>query len=621
MSAEALLAGFGRGPGVKRLRERIGGGGSIVDEPPLLLSAGGSGSRGGTSSTLCVVYGDPSGGDRLTAGQGRPAGTQPAELLAAAFDQRGEEAFGLLGAGFLALLWERERRRLLVVADPMGTGSAFFHVSGPDVLIAGEVAPLLALLPSRPPVDDLSMALWLSRSSPRAGATLLSGVRRVPGGHVLRVEAGGASLERWWSPRYRAPSIHERPAAVRVLREAMDGAVTRAAAGTANPGLMLSGGFDSAALAARFTAVRPGARLRSYSRVFPDHPEADESARIDAILATLGIEGAVVPFAGGSALGEVARFVDAWGLPPASPNLFIWRGLLQRAAREGVDVMLDGEGGDEVFGCSPALLADHLRRGRGLHLLRLARRLPGMTGAPESRWIRRAISEYGLRHAVPPGLHTFARRARGEAGRAKPWLSAAARARLVAEESPYGWKRLPGPRWWASLVDGLVIAPDAFGAFDQLRRDARLVGLRFSHPWRDMTLIERVLDLSPDLAFDPDRDRPIAREAVADRLPPGLLAGTDKAYFNDPLTDAISGPDAALATSLVLEPPDELVPFLDPGGVEALLRGPSGRAWALDVWRLAAASIWLRSLAEPETLAELVDGNAEDGFNPRSKSL
>ena len=55
--------------------------------------------------------------------------------------------------------------------------------------------------------------------------------------------------------------------------------------------------------------------------------------------------------------------------------------LLRRAASDGVPVILDGEGGDELFGCSQYLIADRLRRGNVRGAIELARRLPDLGDA------------------------------------------------------------------------------------------------------------------------------------------------------------------------------------------------------------------------------------------------
>ena len=78
---------------------------------------------------------------------------------------------------------------------------------------------------------------------------------------------------------------------------------------------------------------------------------------------------------------------------------------MMASARElGVDVMLVGEGGDELFGWAPHLFADLLRRGQLLAAWRLTRRIPEVGADADARLRLRAIRKYGVRPLVPAAV-------------------------------------------------------------------------------------------------------------------------------------------------------------------------------------------------------------------------
>ena len=126
---------------------------------------------------------------------------------------------------------------------------------------------------------------------------------------------------------------------------------------------MLSGGLDS--------VVRRRLRPPAGSRYAPPTPVSFRpipGRRVGADPARLadhlGIDVLEFAFSGGSALDAAAEYTRRWALPPSSPNWFVWNPLYEVASADGIDVMLDGEGGDELFGCSPRLLADLMLAGR-----------------------------------------------------------------------------------------------------------------------------------------------------------------------------------------------------------------------------------------------------------------
>jgi asparagine synthase (glutamine-hydrolysing) len=432
------------------------------------------------------------------------------------------------------------------------------------------------------------------------GRTLYEGVRRLAPGALMRLGEGVAEPVRWWRP---AAGEQPATAAPAVLRAAMGAAVERALEGAERPAVLLSGGFDSASVAALARAPL------AYSAVFPGHRDVDESRAIAATRAALALRGVERRFEGGSALGPALEFLFAHRVPSASPNGFIWRPLVRRAAAEGITTLLDGEGGDELLGCAPFLIADALRAGRPLEAARLARSLPGMGARPRGgRWVARALRRYGLRGALPGGLHAALRRGRGSAGPGAGWLCERLERLHRDTHDPWAWKREPGPRWRASLLHTLVDGADALGVHDQLRREAQLGGVEFRHPFRDPLLVEAVLALDPRLAFDPHLDRPLARRAMAGLLPDEVRLRVRKPHFNPVLQAALAGPDAVAMRALLGDPRAEVRAYLRPEALAGWLAcGPAslrGRE-LLALWRALALECWLRLPAERERLESI----------------
>ena len=109
-----------------------------------------------------------------------------------------------------------------------------------------------------------------------------------------------------------------------------------------------------------------------------------------------------------------------------------------------------------------------------------------------------------------------------------------------------------------------------------------------AHPWRDLTLVELMLSLPPRLSFDPELDRPLAREAVRGLIPESVRRSDDKPVFNELLDDAFAGPDAEDLAGAVRDPGKTVAWALEPEGIEAV----TGPARTLVEWRIATAAIW-----------------------------
>lgn len=506
-----------------------------------------------------------------------------------------------LRGGFTVLLWDEGRRRGLVAADQLGVLAPVYRRSGDELLVALEVRDLLPLLSRAPGPDPRSLVRWLGSGSIDPDATLYAGVERLPGGHTLRFAHGRWSRSRYRRFEYRGTLKAPREHLEREVRDALERAVARRIDDAGSTGVLLSGGLDSAVVAA--TAAGSGHRLPSYSLVFPGHREVDESALIATVAAELGLQSTVVPFRGGHLLADAAAYIEEWELPPASPTLAVQLPLLRRAREAGATRLLDGQGGDELFGTPLYVLADRLVRGRLPRAWALARRIPGVPEHARSAVARRALREFGLKGALPHRAHALGRRLPGRgASWAPPWLTPAAASSYRAGWDPWAWKQAGGPRWWSGLLDSVTEQRERAGAHDYLRRRNALAGVEGGHALlQDLDLIELVLRLPPTLAFDSTYDRPLLRSAIP-AVPQAIRTRTEKAFFTPLFVEAVDVHDAAEIRRLVGAENAFVREYAQPELVRRhLLDAQPGRrgeatAWAL--WRLAVVELWLRRLSD-----------------------
>jgi asparagine synthase (glutamine-hydrolysing) len=598
---------------------------SVVVDGPLVLAWTASDERSAhvSDTTLCLLEGAlyDLGHLRRAARQG----SRPETALAAAYCEHGVDALNSLRGDYWTVLWDRRRHRGVIACDQMGGRSPYWASVGANQMFASELPELLAALPRRPDPDPVAMAHWLGGSGAPDGRTLYAGIRRLQGGHLLPLAPGARGASRYWAPQFQPPVASPRGEIVDRLRSTLDASLRRRLADVSRAGVLLSGGLDSSAVAALAVAAAAdappdgGPRLEAYSATFPGHPSVDESRWIDGTTAHLGLRSTRIVVTGGGVLAGALRYLATWQVPPVTPNFYFWIPLAARAAADGNQILLDGEGGDELFGLSPFLVADRLRDGRVRSALELVQRIPGSARPDASRRVWRLLRRYGLRGMLPPASHRIARWARGAERYTPSWMLADTARTWLETDSASAWKTLPGPRWWAGLVDTVTRAPGPALAHEQARRRAAMAGLDARHPLLDVDLIEAVLRVPPELAFDPRWSRPLLRDSVAGLLPDGVRLRPAKSTFDAAFHGAMAGPDLPAVRRILGSPDARIGVYVDLSAIrDGLLDpGPPERAarqsWAMRLWRLLTAECWLRSqedvsfaqrLAEREPPAE-----------------
>jgi asparagine synthase (glutamine-hydrolysing) len=565
----------------------------------------------------CWISGHLSNAATLRERFGLPPSTELPALIARAHSQLGPRACEILRGTFVVVSFDGGREVATIVRDHLGGRPLLRTQVGAGALFAEHERTILDLLPSTPGPDRLALTQWIERGSMPAGHTLFDGVRRIPPAHRVLLSADRIAIEPYWRPSFEGVLAGSGAAIAERLRSEAFAAVQRAAEESHRPAVRLSGGLDSACVAAGL-ASRAGTARRALAlgAVFPTHPETDEAELIEATARYTGLPVELVPFDDrASILTPAIEHIDRWTLPPVTPNLFVWRPLMASARRLGVDAMLDGEGGDELFGFAPHLIADMLRRGRVAAAWRLTRRIPEVGAQADVRMRLRAMRVYGASDLLPFAIKH--RRERHRAAVSPPGsllLPADASALLeLADGRP---SELDGPIWWRALAGDLTQGGEALGVAAHFRREAIDERIDRRHPFLfDVDLMRSVLSNPPRLQFDPDRDRALLRDALAGHIPEAVRTRHAKSFFTGLLPAGLAADGPLLADG----PTREDAPvraFVRSEPLEQLLRERPDRddiRAARQLWHVGLADVWLRTLEHPEYPRELLARVAQPG--------
>jgi len=274
------------------------------------------------------------------------------EVIAHLYEERGLDCVQRLRGMFAFALWDAPRKRLVLARDRMGEKPLYLHEQPGRLLFASEMKSLLhsGLVPFE--LDPPAIDQYFHYQFVPEPATPIRSVRKLEAAHLLVVETDPWRVaEHCYWRMEDAPPIEADP--IPVLRERLEDIgdlITRA---DRKVGVALSGGLDSSLVAA--LASRSNGALQAFSVGYQGRPPSDERRDAEALSRHLGI-----PF------HEIELDLD--GVVNSFPELNYWRddpiadiaghgyAAVMRLAREhGVPVVLQGQGGDELFWGYPAL--------------------------------------------------------------------------------------------------------------------------------------------------------------------------------------------------------------------------------------------------------------------------
>lgn len=484
-------------------------------------------------------------------------------------------AYAEYGAAFLAelrgmyafALHDAVRRRLILARDRLGIKPLFYVRLTDRIAFASEMKALLPLLPQQPEVDARSLRSFLENQFATGEETIIKDIRRVLPGEALFIDYGlRVERQRYWSALDVAPRDIDQPTATERLNGLMDEVMRQHMRSDVPFGLFLSGGTDSAVLAALLHEHGAG-RIRTYSVGFRDTAMADELDEAAAVASHFGLEHTPIRLDPVQLIGRIPH--TTWAADELMrdyaclPTSF----LAQEAGRD-LKVVFSGEGGDEVFAGYRRYRPTLLERW-GKSLLRPGTRGFRTRGQWQSRWERRLM-----------GPELRALDGQDHAPFLQSW-----------RQTPAAWSDLQRRQYTdltTALPDNLLVKTD---------RMLMGFGVEGRVPFLDHRLVEFGLALPDRLKIRRRQGKWLLKEWAAARLPAGHLA-RPKRGFHVPAGDLLRHPRLAGLGPRLAANRGIRRWFRTEGIPELVATQRHGRGGSRELWGLMQFALWHRLFIE-----------------------
>jgi asparagine synthase (glutamine-hydrolysing) len=508
------------------------------------------------------------------------------EALVHLYEEHGVGFAERLRGMFAVAIWDAPRRRLVLARDRYGIKPLYYHHVGDELRFASEVRAL-----PRGEIDLDALECFLAFNSIPAPYSIFRDVRKLPAGHVLVWEDGAVTIERFARP---GPALDndvrdgDEAELIEELRARLRDSVKAHLLSDVPVGVLLSGGVDSAALAA-LAAQETAEPVHTFTIGFAER-SFDERAEARLVAERYGTEHHELlvrpePKLLLQALAEAfdEPFADSSALPTY---------LVSQLAAEHVKVALSGEGGDELFGgyytYSADLFADRLAP-----LARVAR--PLVEALPAST--RRASLDYKAKrfvraaHLPPLERHhgwkeIFSTEARAELTGRSPAFDPVDvyRTRYAETAGAPQLARLQDVDFGVYLVDDLLVKTDRASMAHSL--EARV-------PFLDPLVTHLAFALPTRLKVRGLAKKILLRKAVEPLLPQEVVHGR-KRGFSIPAAAWLRGELEPFARETLSPENLRRQDFFQPQPVTRLIdEHVAGKEdWSRQLWGLLAFTLW-----------------------------
>lgn len=270
----------------------------------------------------------------------------------------GESAFLRFNGMFAVALWDRQERSLLLARDRYGIKPLYYSKQKGRFAFASEHKAITVMQGFEKTVNKPALLEYFTFQNIFSDQTFLEDISLVPAGHWLKlyVQSETTKLHQYWDFHFRKPEDKRTVAeCAEELSRLFEQAVRRQLVSDVEIGTYLSGGMDSASIAAVASRSMPnlksftcGFDLSSASGIELAYDERQKAEAMSALLKTEHYEMVLKAGDMERCLGKLVWHLEEPRVGQSYPNYYA-----SSLASRFVKVVLSGAGGDEIFAGYP----------------------------------------------------------------------------------------------------------------------------------------------------------------------------------------------------------------------------------------------------------------------------
>ncbi len=281
------------------------------------------------------------------------------EVILSAYQEWGEECVKKFNGMWAFVIWDKRHQKLFASRDRMGIKPFYYYASKDYFYFASEIKALL-INPEikRVPNEPIIFDYLLNASLDHTDETFFTGVKQLPGGHnlVIQLPEPGIHIKEYWDldPEKRLTGLSDEDYADG-FRELLFDSVRLRLRSDVPIGTCLSGGLDSSSIVCVINDLlkkekveQVGVRQKTFTAAYKDKMY-DESGFAREVVKKTGAKDFYTYPSGEKLFEEIDKIVYHQDEPFGSTSIYAQWNVFRLAREQGITVMLDGQGSDEML--------------------------------------------------------------------------------------------------------------------------------------------------------------------------------------------------------------------------------------------------------------------------------
>jgi asparagine synthase (glutamine-hydrolysing) len=302
------------------------------------------------------------------------------EVILKAYEHWGEGCLNKFNGMFSFALWDVKEKRLFCARDRMGVKPFYYYVDKDRFVFASEIKAFLEVDIERNANEQIVYDYLSQGLIDHTDDTFFYGIKQLSPAHYLVLSEGKVDIRRWWDIEDNKLTDLSDDEYARRFYELFEDSIRLRLRSDVPIGTCLSGGLDSSSIVCIANKLMfqgdyhreiVGDRQRTFSSCFEDR-KYDERVFIEEVIQKTNARSYYIFPEGKELFDLIPKVIWHQDEPFGSTSIFAQWHVMKLARENGVKVLLDGQGADELLaGYHGYFGTYYVDLARSLHILRL----------------------------------------------------------------------------------------------------------------------------------------------------------------------------------------------------------------------------------------------------------
>lgn len=445
------------------------------------------------------------------------------EIILAAYRHWGIDCFNRFNGMWAMAILDRDKRKIILSRDRIGIKPLYYYKQNGIFAVASEIKQFFELDGFSKTVNEKTCLSYLVTGYEISGQTFFESVKSFPPGCFAEVNIANPEIkpQSYWSADNISIQKYSQEELAGEIRKTFSDAVRVHLRSDVPVGGCLSGGLDSSAIFVEMKERSPNNFFSAFSACFNDSA-VDETAFMETIVKKTQSEHIRVIPDDKEFVNDIKVFLAQHDEPVGSISMYAQYRIMKEAQEKQIPVLLDGQGGDELFsGYWPSyfLMLNYYKMNGGYYTL-LSHLLGALLPGGNSSLIHQALSHF--------------QEYRKRASKKLPFELRKEQCASLESLDSLSWHKEAqklSPSEYRKAEIFKIHLPRLLKWED---RNSMAFSIESRVPFLDVRLVELLLSVPPELNMRNGWTKYMFRKAMNNKLPENICWRKDKKGFETP---------------------------------------------------------------------------------------